>query len=114
MKFAIVIGALLIPSAGLASPTYLKCQLDKDIGKASPWEVTLHEEAGRVTYSFPDLGLRFTVQGTFTADKVMFQSFTVDRTNFAFQRDLSHVQAPGRAPIIDKGRCYLAQAKRAF
>ncbi|MBK9009419.1 hypothetical protein [Novosphingobium sp.] len=67
-----------------------------------------------MTYTFPTIGRAFTVPGVFTADKVTFRGFTIDRTNLAFQRDMSHLQAPGRAPIIDRGRCTFAEVKRAF
>lgn len=114
MRFVIAIAIALFPRAANAAPVYLKCQLDQDIGTKPAWDVTLNEETGKVTYSFPELGRAFTVPGVFTADRVTFNGFTVNRTNFAFQRDLGALQAPGRAPIIDHGRCALAEVKRAF
>ena len=114
MKFIIAIVLGLIPSVVTAAPVYLKCQLDEDVGKKSAWDVTLNEDVGNVTYSFPELGRAYTVRGVFTVNKVTFNGFTVDRTNFAFQRDMSALQAPGRTPIVDNGKCALAVAKRAF
>ena len=113
MKFVLAIILASVPCSAYAAPIYLKCQLDQDVGKA-PWDVTLNEEAGMVTYLFPDSGRAYTVRGVFTAEKVTFNGFTVDRTNFGFQRDLSGLQASGRPPLIDRGRCTLATAKRAF
>jgi len=113
----------MFSSAVEAAPVYLKCQLDpgaqggaggRDMATQAPMDVTLNEEAGTVTYSFPQIGRAFTVRGVFTADKVSFNGFTVDRTNFAFQRDMSDLQASGRVPIIDHGRCTLVEVKRAF
>lgn len=114
MKLIAAMVILIFPCAASAAPVYLKCQLDQDVGKKPAWDVTLNEEAGIVTYAFPELGRIFTVRGAFTADRVVFNGFTVDRTNLAFQRDLSGLQAPGRVPIIDKGRCAIAEIKRAF
>jgi len=114
VRFIIAIAMAAVPSAANAAPIYLKCQLEQDVGKQAPWDVTLNEEAGTVTYSFPELGRAYTVPGVFTVDKVTFRGFAIDRTNFAFQRDLSSLQAPGRAPIIDYGRCALAEVRRAF
>jgi hypothetical protein len=118
-----VVAVSLFSSAAEAAPVYLKCQLDpgalggaggRDMATQAPMDVTLNEDAGTVTYSFPQIGRAFTVPGVFTADKVSFNGFTVNRTNFAFQRDMSDVQAPGMRPIIDSGRCKLADIKRAF
>ena len=116
MKAIVAITMALFPCAANAAPVYLKCQLDPGVGVATKtlMDVTLNEEAGTVTYSFSDIGRAFTVKGVFIVDKVSFNGFTVDRTNFAFQRDMSALQAPGRAPIIDHGRCALAEVKRAF
>lgn len=75
--------------------------------------VTLNEESESVTYSFPDIERAFTVHGVFAADHVTFNGFTIDRTNLAFQRDMSDLQVSG-PPIIDRGKCTLVQVKRAF
>lgn len=116
MKFIIAVAAAVLSSAASATPVYLKCELDPGPGVVTKTavEVTLNEEAGTVTYRFPAIERSFTVSGVFTADKVRFNSFTIDRTNFAFMRDLGDIQAPGRVPIIDRGRCALAEVKRAF
>ena len=114
MKFIIAIAIAVIPCAANAAPVYLQCQLTQDVGQKAPWDVTLNEEAGTVTYTFPELGRAYTVPGVFTAGKVTFRSFTINRTNFAFLRDLSSLQAPDRAALIDHGRCALAEVKRAF
>jgi hypothetical protein len=50
----------------------------------------------------------------FTADKVSFSGFTVDRTNFAFLRDMSDLQVPGSPPIVDRGKCAIVHVNRAF
>ena len=123
MRVIIAIAVAFTPSLANAAPVYLRCQLDpgakggvggQDLAMEAPMDVTLNEDAGTVTYVLPKIGRAFTVPGVFTAEKVSFNGFTVDRTNFAFQRDMSELQAPGRAPIIDHGRCELAEAKRAF
>lgn len=123
MKYFAAAALALVPCSAYAAPVYLKCQLDpgaqggaggEDLLVKAPMEVTLNEDAGMVTYTLPTIGRAFTVPGAFTADKVSFRSFTIDRTNLAFQRDMSHLQAPGRAPIIDRGRCTLVEVKRAF
>jgi hypothetical protein len=112
----------LLPATVQASPVYLKCLLDpagqgragsRDLS-TEPMDVALNEEAGSVTYSFPWIDRSFTVRGAFTADKVTFNGFTVDRTDLAFTRDMSDLQAPGRAAIVDRGKCTLVQVKRAF
>jgi hypothetical protein len=113
----------LIPVSADAAPVYLKCQLDpgakgglgaEDLAMEAPMDVTLNEDAGTVTYTLPKIGRAFTVQGVFTADKVSFNGFTVNRTNLAFERDMSALQAPGRPPIIDQGKCAIVQVNRAF
>lgn len=104
----------IVPHAALAAPVYLKCQLDQDAGKKPAWDVTLNEDEGMVTYSFPELGRAFTVRGVFTVNRVTFNGFTIDRTNLAFKRDLSSIQAPGRPPVIDVGKCTLVAIERAF
>lgn len=119
-----LLALLLLPTAAAqAAPVYLKCQLDqgaqggagaRDLAMQAPIDVTLNEDTATVTYSFPQIGRAFTVRGVFTADKVSFNGFTVDRTNLAFQRDMSDLQVPGRAPIIDRGECTLVHVKRAF
>lgn len=114
MKYIAAIALALAPCSAIAAPVYLKCQLDQDVGKATPWDVTLNEETGTVSFSFPDIRHALTARGIFTADTVTSNGFTFDRTNFGFQRDLSDIQAPGRKPIIDRGRCAIAQTKRAF
>jgi len=112
----------LFSSAAEAGPVYLKCQLDKgarggggarDLAMEAPMDVTLNEEAGTVTYTLPQIGRAFTVTGVFTADKVTFNGFTVDRTNLAFLRDMSDLQVEG-PPIIDHGKCTLVKVNRAF
>ena len=124
--FGMVIAACalaLIPHSAHATPVYLKCQLDpgatggaggQDLAAQAPMDVTLNEEAGTVTYTFPQIGRAYTVRGVFTVDRVTFNGFTIDRTNLAFTRDISASQAPGRAPVVDRGRCTLAQVERAF
>lgn len=123
MKYAAMFALALMPCSASAAPVYLKCQLDQggpggaggdDQAAKAPMDITLNEEAGTVTYVFSQIGQAFTVRGVFTVDKVTFRGFTVDRTNLQFQRDLSDLQAPGRTPIIDRGRCTLAEVKRAF
>lgn len=113
----------LLPAAAEATPVYLKCRLNAtaqggagpgDLLIQAPMDVTLNEDASTVTYSFPQIGRAFTVPGMFTADKVAFNGFTVDRTNLAFQRDMSGLRAPGRTPLIDRGECTLVHASRAF
>lgn len=112
-----------VPHSAGATPVYLKCQLDRgavggaggeDLAAQAPMDVTLNEGAGTVTYTFPQIGRAYTVRGAFTVDRVTFNGFTIDRTNLAFTRDMSALQAPGRAPIVDRGRCSLAEVKRAF
>ena len=116
MKFIFAVAIAIAPCAANAAPVYLKCHLNPGPGVVAKTfvEVTLNEEAMKVTYVFPEIARSFTVPGVFTADKVSFKGFSIDRTNFAFTRDLSHLQAPGRAPIIDYGLCALADVKRAF
>jgi hypothetical protein len=114
---------LLVPAAAEAAPVYLKCQLDqgaqggagaRDLATQAPMDVTLNEDAGSVTYSFPQIGRAFTVPGVFTADKVTFNGFSVDRTNLALQRDMTDLQAPGRTPIVDRGKCTIVHMNRVF
>ena len=114
MKFVAAIVLAFVPCSAYAAPVYLKCQLDQDVGKSPAWDVTLNEDAGTVTYLFPDSGRAYTVRGVFTAEKVTFNGFTVDRTNFGFERDMSGLQVSGRPPMIDRGKCTIAVAKRAF
>lgn len=123
MRIIIAIAVAFTPSLANAAPVYLKCQLDqgakggaggRDLAMEAPMDVSLNEDAGTVTYTLPKIGRAFTVRGVFTADKVSFNGFTVDRTNFAFQRDMSELQAPGREPIIDHGQCALAEVRRSF
>lgn len=115
MKIVVALALAFVPCSAYAAPVYLKCQLDPgarggaggvDHATSAPIDVTLNEEAGTVTYSFPTMGRSYTVRGIFTADRVEFNGFMVDRTNFAFQRvTLS---------TIDRGRCALVEIKRAF
>lgn len=123
MKYLAALFFALAPFTAHAAPVYLRCQLDpgaqggmggEDLLVKEPMDVTLNEDAGMVTYTLPSIGRAFTVPAVFTADKVSFRGFTIDRVNLAFLRDMSHLQAPGRAPIIDKGSCTLVEVKRAF
>lgn len=66
---ATAIMTVALTSAAEAAPVYLKCQLDADIGKRGPGSVTLNEDTGMVSYSFPDIDRVFTVRGFFTSDK---------------------------------------------
>lgn len=114
MRFLVAVALILIPSAANAAPVYLKCQLDLgaeagdrgDLAAKSPMDVTLNEEAGTVTYYFPDNNRAFTVRGVFRADKVTFNGFTIDRTNLEFIRDT--------LGDLSYGKCWFAEVKRAF
>ena len=115
MKIFVALALALVPCSAYAAPVYLKCQLDpgatggtggEDHATKAPIDVTLNEEAGTVTYSFPTMGRAYTVRGVFTASQVQFNGFSIDRTNFAFQRST--------LGVIDRGRCSLAAVERAF
>lgn len=115
MKHVAALALVCIPCSAYAAPVYLKCQLDQgskggaggqDFATKAPMDVTLNEDAGTVTYVFPEMGRAYTVRGVFTADKVEFNGFAVDRTNLAFQRDT--------LGIVDRGRCALVEVKHAF
>jgi hypothetical protein len=115
MKYVAALVFAFASCSAHAAPIYLRCQLDpsakgaggaEDLVAKAPMEVTLNEEAGTVTYTFPEVGRAYTVHGVFTADKVEFNGFAIDRTNFLFQRDTFG--------IIDHGRCMLVEVKRAF
>jgi hypothetical protein len=113
-RVAAIALALFSSGAG-AAPVYLNCRLDPGAkaGGDPEMNVTLNEDTESVTYSFPSIGRAFTVHGVFAADHVTFNGFTIDRTNLAFQRDMSDLQVSG-PPIIDHGKCTLVQVKRAF
>ena len=115
MKYLAALALAAFPCSAYAAPVYLRCQLDpsatggaggEDFATKAPMDVTLNEDAGTVTYTFPEMGRAYTVRGVFTVDKVEFNGFTVDRTNFMFQRNT--------LGIIDHGRCALVEVKRAF
>jgi len=115
MKLVVALALVCIPCSAYAAPVYLKCQLDpgakggaggQDFATQAPMDVTLNEDAGTVTYAFPGMGRAYTVRGVFTADRVEFNGFTVDRTNLAFQR--------ATLSTIDRGRCALVEIRRAF
>jgi hypothetical protein len=109
------IALVLFASTAEAAPVYLHCQLDPGAkaGGDPEMNVTLNEETETVTYSAPTIGRAFTVHGVFAADHVTFNGFTIDRTNLAFQRDMSDLQVEG-PPIIDHGKCTLVKVNRAF
>lgn len=115
MKLVIALALAFFPCSAYAAPVYLKCQLDpgakggaggQDFATKAPMDVTLNEDAGTVTYAFPEMGRAYTARGIFTANKVEFNGFSVDRTNLAFQRVT--------LGVIDRGQCSLVEVKRAF
>jgi len=113
-RFAIIAFALF-SSAAEAAPVYLTCHLNLtnpvpgDHG-GEPMNVTLNESEGTVTYEFPGIGRTFTGPAAFTAEKVKFGAFTIDRRDLSFAR--SDALSEGAPP--DRGTCAIVQVKRAF
>lgn len=102
-----VLATALISTPSLAetgSITYLNCSLN-----GNPWEVSLNEEAGRVSYVHSN-GVVYE-QAVFTADSVVWESrigrFTISRV------DLSLTFTMGEN--VTRGECTMTQApNRAF
>ncbi|MDB5678386.1 MAG: hypothetical protein JWM94_1388 [Sphingomonas bacterium] len=114
LKYLIALALAFWPCSAFAAPVYLRCHLvpdGKDVGagdlaNSAPMEVTLNEDVGMVTYKFAASGRAYTARGIFTAGKVQFNGFMIDRTNLSFQRT-----SLGQ---VDNGECTLIEIKRAF
>ena len=110
----VLIVSFAAPAA--ASPVFLRCSLsNENNGAAFEVEVQMNEEAGTVSYAFPEVGRAYTVAAVFTTAEVSFNNFTVSRTSLAFKRsndgDLSKIAG---YPPYSYGTCSLDTSPRAF
>ena len=117
MRFIAAIAALaaLSTSPAIAASVMLTCVIDTQNDGPLTMEVQLNEQAGTVSYSFPQRGNSFTTKAIFAPDHVAFRSFVVSRTDLTVQRrndgQFDHVL---RLPPVEHGKCSLDTRKRAF
>lgn len=112
MKSLLFALALFSTGSAQASPVYLKCAFLAD-GESNEVDAQLNEEAGMVTYSFPDKGQSYTVRGTFTSSYVGFNGFSVSRTDLSFKRDAFGMEGAFTIPAA-YGRCEVDRSSRTF
>jgi hypothetical protein len=95
------------PIAAQAEPINLKCELN-DRGTIVPMEVALDEQAASASYYWPKTDTSAKDPANFLPAKVLFSSFTIDRTTLAITRE----------PILDipaiSGQCQVLKLERAF
>ena len=112
----LALAAVFVSSGANAAPIMLNCIIDTQNGGPLKMEVQLNEEAGIVSYSFPQRGNSFTKRAIFAPDHVAFGSFLVSRTDLSVQRknDGEFDQRVFRLPPVEYGKCSLDTRKRAF
>lgn len=108
-----LLAGLSVPA--YAAPVFLKCSLNNTDNTLLKVDVQLNEEAGTVSYAFPDLGRAYTVRAIFTPTEVSFGSFFVSRTDLSFKRAnggaLSRI---ANDPSVSYGKCEVNKTTRAF
>jgi hypothetical protein len=116
VRASLVMTALAFAAPAAAKVVELDCMMtngDKDV----PWQVSLNEEEGKVTYSHPNATVTRPAQ--FTPDAVVWDngssrakvSFAISRINLSFSRDV----VIGEKTWSDKASCKIAAPKvRAF
>ena len=108
----LILAMMLQTAVAQNGQIYLKCALQGD----SPMDVQLNEANGTATYSFVIGGtLRsYTVRAAFTADRVVFNSFSVSRSDLSFARDNSFLAGLTNRALVDRGQCERITTKQAF
>ena len=103
-----------VPTAASATPVMLNCVVNAS--DPVTMSVQLNEDAGTVTYTFPDNGRTYRMAAFFAPDRVSFNSFSIDRKSLAIQRHNNGQfdQSVFKLPPVDTGKCVLDTQKRAF
>lgn len=86
-KAFVTLAALVAPTAALATPLHLDCDLaGGPDGPVLRWQITVNEAEGRVYYSHPQDSGRSPA--TFTADEIRFfgGDLRIDRNNLTLKR----------------------------
>ncbi len=114
MKCGLAIAVCTASTAAHAKPVFLKCLWDgrKDISM----DVQLNEERGAASYAFPHTGRSFTVPAIFTADKVSFETFAINRKDLTFssKNDTAFDRHVFKSPPYSYGKCTIDETERAF
>jgi hypothetical protein len=110
------LAAILISSGASAAPVMLNCVIDTQNDGPLNIDLQLNEQAGTVSYSFPQRGNSFTTRAIFTPNHVAFGSFAISRTELTIQRknDGEFDQPVFHLPPVENGKCGLDTRKRAF
>ncbi|MET4593970.1 MULTISPECIES: hypothetical protein [unclassified Sphingomonas] len=112
-SLAVLATSIAVPA--VAQPVYLACSMTQPDGSVFQTNVQMNEDAGTVSYAFPDQGRAYTVKAIFTPTEVAFNAFTVSRTDLTFVRantgDLARI---GGMPPYSYGKCAVDKTPRAF
>jgi hypothetical protein len=107
VKLLVAIGAACtLSSAATAAPVYLSCVINSAVDGNFAMDIQLNEEAGTVSYTFPDNGRSFSMAALFAPDRVSFGGFQVSRTDLSIYRTNNGV--------VDHGTCKIDTRHRAF
>ena len=118
MRSLFVAAAVAVcPTAALAAPAYLTCQLPKRDGSVLEVKITADENAGQVTVVIPETGLSERVPAVFSPSSVSWGLYSDFRYELS-RVDLSITRVfsiSGAERSRDAGVCELEPApKRAF
>lgn len=114
LRMLALIGAASIAAPVQAAPVFLTCHMAQPDGEVFQADLQMNEEAGTVTYSFPDNGRTFTVRGFFTPAEVSFGRFTISRTDLTFKRNNEGLLGSSADKASSSGKCAIDQTQRAF
>jgi hypothetical protein len=98
-------GAHLYADKSVSNVIYLDCVIPDDTGKRL-FHITLDESTQSVSYIIPEFNVQKTFKCIFTPDKVVFNSFEINRVDLSITRTIKIVDDIR----VDKGTCTMLQA----
>lgn len=113
MLFVAFTSMVLAAPASAAGPVHLQCTLTKGqaISAGTVWDLTLNESEGTIDYNMSG-GTNPPVaekrQAVFSASRVKFGSFTINRETLAFERSVDLIGEP----LVSSGSCRLVKPKK--
>lgn len=112
---AAILGLMLVASpAAAAEPVDLECVLNEAEGP-NPLSLTLNEAAGSASYYWRNTDTKVKKSAVFLADRVTFDSFTVDRSTLKITRQNSGTMITVlKMPPTTEGQCKIVKVDRAF
>lgn len=103
MRAFVMTFGLLASVSALAAPVYLDCKVQSG-STETLWNVALDESAGTASYAIQKPAFTGKFPAVFTAEKVVFNDITVNRT------DLSITVPIALLSRVDRGTCEVVKA----